>query len=141
PRLSRDAAEWPLALYGAASLAYRLFVGGVVLWLAHRVLGRYEFEPVAHVLAAEVVVGVVTTPIVHVGRLVRDPVQRRRIRPERVLLTGLILAAAIGAAWLLPLPHRVPAAVVIEPRDAHAVYVTVPGRLRQAVGAGDLVAE
>ncbi|MEX0718631.1 MAG: site-2 protease family protein [Planctomycetaceae bacterium] len=139
PHVARQSSGWPLAVYGAASLAYRAFVVVMVLWLAHRVLSQYDLEPIAHVLAAVVVLGFGMTPIVHVGRLVRDPVQRRRIRPERLLLTGLILAALIGTAWLLPLPHRVSAAAVIEPRDAHAVYVTVPGRLRTAIGEGETV--
>lgn len=140
PHVARPVSEWPLAVYGAASLAYRVFVVAAVLWLAHQVLARYDLEPVAHVLAAAIIVGFVMTPIVHVGKLSRDPVQRRRIRPERLLLTGFILAGLIGVAALLPLPHRVSAAAVIEPRGARSVYVTVPGILRDAAREGEAVA-
>ncbi len=57
----------------------------------------------------------------------------------RVALTVLVLAAAVAAVVWVPLPMRVTAPVVLEYRDAHRVYVTVPGRLLEAVEVGSQV--
>jgi len=128
-----------LAAYGVASTVYRWCVVIAILWFCYRVLEPYRLEVAAEALALMVATGLVATPIVTLGMLLRNPVWRRRIRRGRAMLAfGLLIAAIVGAG-LIPLPFRVTAPAVLQPRDAQHVYVVVPGTLAESVSAGEVV--
>ena len=128
-----------LATYGVASTVYRWFVVIAILWFCYRVLKPYRLEVVAEALALMVAAGLVAMPVVTLGMLLRNPAWRRRIRRGRAMLAFGILIAAIVAVGLIPLPFRVSAPAVLQPRDAQHVYVVVPGSLAESVSAGEMV--
>jgi len=128
-----------LAAYGAASTVYRWCVVIAILWFCYRVLQPYRLEVAAEALALIVAAGLVAMPVVTLGRLLRNPAWRRRIRRGRAMLAfGLLIAAIVGVG-LIPLPFCVTAPAVLQPRDARHVYVVVPGTLAESVSAGEVV--
>jgi len=128
-----------LATYGVASTVYRWCVVIAILWFCYQVLKPYRLEVVAEALALMVAVGLVAMPVVALAMLVRNPAWRRRIRRGRAMLAFGALIAAIVAVGLIPLPFRVTAPAVLQPRDAQHVYVVVPGTLAESVSAGEVV--
>jgi putative peptide zinc metalloprotease protein len=128
-----------LVTYGVASAVYRWGVVIAILWFCYHALKPYRLEVAAEALILVVFVGLVATPVVRVGTLLRNPGWRRRVRRHRVLLACAVLGATVAAVGLIPLPFRVTAPVVLQPRDAQYVYVAVPGRLAESVSSGEVV--
>jgi putative peptide zinc metalloprotease protein len=135
PRRSRGL----LAGYAVASILYRWLLVGGILWFCYRAAKAHGLEVVAVAFSAVVLAGMVIAPGWNLARYLRGQTSRRNIRwPRTWLLTGLALAAV----WLLvaiPLSYHVAAPAVFEPQDARRVYVTVPGRIVEAVRAGEIV--
>jgi putative peptide zinc metalloprotease protein len=125
-----------LAVYGVASTIYRgcLLIG--ILWFLHATLRPYGLALLARLLTFAVVAGLVFVPLRDLLRMLRHPGWRRQVRRGRLGLTGLVVVGLLAALCLVPLPHRVRAPAVLQPQDAHRVYVTVPGRLVEAVELG-----
>ena len=78
-------------------------------------------------------------PIVRGLKFVRTPTSGPKVSRLRVCAAASVLIAMIAAATAVPLPMRVTAPVVLEPRDARRVYISEPGVLEWAVRPGDVV--
>ncbi len=128
-----------LAVYGVASTLYRWTVVAAILWFCYQLAKPYGLEPLAEVLAVVVIVGLVAAPLCSAVRFLRHPTFRRRARRARTALTCGVLAALVVAICLIPLPFRVTAPVMLEPQDAHRVYVSVPGTLVESARAQSAV--
>jgi len=128
-----------LAIYGVASTLYRWFVVIAILWFCHKVLKTYRLELLAQVLTLVVIAGLLVVPVWGVVAFLRNPAWQRRIKRGRALLSGAVLLAAVAGICTVPLPFRVTAPVVLEPRGAHRKYVSVPGTLVWSVSPGEKV--
>lgn len=127
---------WLLA-YSAAAFAYRLFVSAVVLWLIHNWLSSRRLEFLGNILVLFVVSAMVAPGLNRMRRAWTAPGQRpSRWRPYAVGLAALVLG---GTLLAVPLPRTVRAPASVQPRDAEAVYVTVPGILEETVRPGTRV--
>ncbi|REK12568.1 MAG: hypothetical protein DWQ37_11645 [Planctomycetota bacterium] len=124
-----------LLVYGVASIVYRLVVIGLVLWVLNELLEPYHLQPLVVLVACITAVGLLWPAGEGLVRWLRNPM-RQRVAPLRVMFTGGLLAAALAAIVMLPLPMHVSAPAMIEYRDARRVYVTVPGTLAWSVPAG-----
>lgn len=129
---------WLLA-YSAASHAYRLGLIAVILWGVSRMLVAQRLDAAAAALVGVVVGGVAVGPAIRAGRLLADPRTRPPFRGGRAAAGWLAVLAAAAAVLAVPLPCRIVEPVVVEPRDARAVYVSVPGMLFDAVPPGAIV--
>jgi putative peptide zinc metalloprotease protein len=126
--------RWLLVVYAAAATLYRWLVVLGILWFCYRLAKAYRAEVLAVGLAILVIAGMLAAPAWNLVRFLNQPAVRRGILWTRAwLLTVLVLAAAVVLVTL-PLPYRVTAPAVFQPRDARMVYVTVPGRLAAAAG-------
>jgi putative peptide zinc metalloprotease protein len=137
--LVRGRPRW-LPAYAIASMLYRVVIVVLILWALAKVLGPYHLEVLVVPVALATLLGMMWPAIVSAARWVRDPA-RRRLAPARFAAACGLLALALGAAFLMPLPMRVTAPLVLEYRDAQRVYVTEPGRLVQTSRAGQKVRE
>jgi putative peptide zinc metalloprotease protein len=130
-----------LVLYAVASTVYRLVIVILVLWVLSKIARPYHLEVLVVPVAAVTFIGMIWPALEGTIRWARDPTRRRRIAPARAAMTLVVLAAAVLAVVLVPLPMRVSAPVVLEYRDARHVYVTEPGTLLRVVRAGQTVRE
>ena len=127
-----DQFSWPkrmcLAGYAAAAFAYRaaLLVG--IYFALRALLAPYRLEPLGDVLLTLSVVGMVIPLSIGVTQSVALARRRRELRPLRLALAAAIIVGLVLAALFVPLPQRITAPAVIEPRSAGYVYVTVPER-------------
>ncbi|MFC1597472.1 site-2 protease family protein [Planctomycetota bacterium] len=128
-----------LATYGVAATVYRWFVVIGILWFCYQFLKPYGLELVAQGFSLFVIAGLFIAPVGNLAVLFRNPRWRRRIDRPRALVTCGLMAAALAAVSLIPLPFRVRALVVLEPEGAQHVYVVVPGTLAASVSAGESV--
>ncbi|MBI3863244.1 MAG: HlyD family efflux transporter periplasmic adaptor subunit [Planctomycetia bacterium] len=138
-RLSRSARRW-LVTYAVLSGAYRVFVMAMILWFCWSLFAAWNLKVLGGGFVTVVLAGMAVPPLVRGVQFLRDPVRRREADPVRLrwtLAAGLLL---LGALFLVPVPQRVSADLVLQPAGENRVHVTVPGRLVRAVTAGTEVA-
>ncbi|MGH7128190.1 MAG: HlyD family efflux transporter periplasmic adaptor subunit [Planctomycetaceae bacterium] len=128
-----------LGSYAVASLAYRVFLIGTIIWFIYQVLKPYGLTALAEMLAVVLVAGLLAAPVAQASRLMGNPVRRRQVHRGRLLLVTAAVALLGVAAAFVPLPRRIGASVVIQPEDAERVYVSVPGRLESTIAPGETV--
>ncbi len=128
-----------LVLYAIASFVYRWFVVAAILYVAYQVTKRQGLEVLVEVLTWTTVAAILGVPAWRALRFLHSPLERRRIRPGRVRLALVILLAVAAGLLMIPLPRRVAAPAVLQPRDARWVHVTVAGTLERSIRAGEIV--
>lgn len=139
--VSRQSRPGLLIAYASASMAYRTLVMFSIMYLVYRVCKPEGLLLVAQILTAFLLVGIFSSPVTAVSRIMSNPAMRRQVKPRRVLMAVAVTSAILAACFLVPLPCRIAAPVVIESHDARRVYVTVPGRLTRSVEVGQSVSK
>ncbi|MBI3464540.1 MAG: HlyD family efflux transporter periplasmic adaptor subunit [Planctomycetes bacterium] len=130
-----------LASYAALSIAYGWFVLLAILWLIHRALRVQRLDVLGTILAGLVLAGILAPAGWRAVRFVQSPVRMRQARRSRAALFLAIVGLLLAAVLLVPLPQRITAEMIVQPRDAQRVYVSVPGVLESvAVRPGERVA-
>jgi len=131
-----------LAMYGVVSTIYRWTVLAGIMFFVFEVLGPYRLEILAQGILVLVGVGILAVPVSGGWRFMRNPVNRGKVRRGRLALTCLVLAVVAAGIYWIPVPFHVAAPLVLQPQDAHRVYVSVRGELAEVnVRAGDTVAQ
>lgn len=136
PRNASSAQEWGLFIYGAASIAYRLFLTFSILWFLQSWLKPHGLAPVVHVLGGLMLGMTFLLPPLQLLRWIQQPAQRSRVNWGRfVARTG---ATALAFAWLflMPLPAWINSFASCEMNDAARVYVTAEGTLVNSIAVG-----
>ncbi len=128
-------------VYGMASAAYRWLVVAAILWTLHHLLKPHGLQVVSALLAAMVLGGMIAAPAVRLGAWLSQPGGREPVRAGRAALGVAVCLAPAMLALVVPLPMRVRAPLVVQPRDGHSIYVSVPGRLTEAVEPGAQVSQ
>ena len=132
--------RWILAAYGLLSvLCVGFFYWTAVGWTADA-LYPLGLSDLSKILAVVVAAGAVGPPAMSMYREWRRPARPRPWRWRRLSLAAVLLAAAAALVWLVPVPRRVWAPVVLELSSAQPVYVTVPGTLVWRLSPGSRVA-
>ena len=129
-----------LVAYAIASTVYTWCLVGAILFLVYRFLEPRRLELLAGVVALLAAAGLLTAPAMYAVGLVRDPVLRHRVRRGRLAWSSCLALVAIAAVLVVPWPCRVSAPWVVEADGARDVYVSVAGRLTEAVAPGTPVA-
>jgi putative peptide zinc metalloprotease protein len=115
--------------YTVASTIYRWVVLVGILWFLNQVFKPYNLEVLGRVITLVVLWGLVAVPAWQMWKFFRVPGRIAQVKPRRLALSVALAGLAAALVALVPVPHHVYTAVVIEARDADRVYVTHPGRL------------
>jgi putative peptide zinc metalloprotease protein len=130
------------ALYTIASFLYRWVVLFGILYFLNKVFEPYGLKILGQALACASLYGLIAMPSWAVYKFFRVPGRWSKVKRVRMYVSLALLAAAVSAIFLVPLPSRVWALFELQPRDAESVYVEAPGRLvRVHVKPGDRVEE
>ena len=128
-----------LMIYALAAAAYRLFVLVTILWFCHEVLKPYRLDVLARMLAIVTVGGLLIGPAIGLVKFLKDPLRTDDVKWSRLLFRGGLTLAGLVGLSLIPLPHTVKTAAIVEPKDATRIYVAVDGTLRDAIAPGTQV--
>lgn len=123
--------QWLLAAFGVASGLYRWLVTISIFWFLYRVLEPYGFKVLGQALAAGILGSLVGVPLWRALAFFHTPGRIDNVNPKRLAATLALSALGLASVLLLPLPHYVTCGLRIEPRGAEAVYVDVPGSVRE----------
>jgi putative peptide zinc metalloprotease protein len=128
-----------LVAYAVTSILYRWLIVGGILWFCYRVAKAHGAEVLAVGLALLVIAGMVISPVGELAGYLRWQSSRGNIHGRRIWFLAAVVLTGSAPLLMAPLPYHVTAPAVFQPQDAHAVYVTVPGRIVQAAAPGDTV--
>ncbi len=128
-----------LALYAAASIAYRLVLVVAILWMLHRALTAAHLEAIVPALAAMILLGMAAPALHRAALYLRQPLSRPPLNRARVVMSALVLAALVTAILTIPVPTHVAAPALLEYHNAQRVYIPVAGTLCDAVAPGTVV--
>jgi len=113
---------WLLGVYGVASVAYRLVLTVMIVWL---LAGRFFVIGMALAVAAAVLFFIMPA-----GKLIRylaTSPELARVRGRAVWTTAVAVGVAVVAVGVAPAPDRVRVEGVVEPARIVAVYAPVDG--------------
>lgn len=128
-----------LLIYAIAARIYMtlVLVGIFVVLLAWA--RPYRLENLVYSLGVISVLGTLLPSVLGVGRVLRNPSQRFRLRRPRVLVFSLVLSSLVAAFFWMPITRSVSGPVVFVPADGQPVFATMGGELQFALPAGTSV--
>jgi putative peptide zinc metalloprotease protein len=99
-------------------------------------------QVLGQLIAGASIAGMVVKPCWDFWKFISIPGRMEQVKRPNLLATVAVLTCLVVGVLLIPLPRRVACSLEIRPRDAAAVYVDVPGRLKEVlVRPGDEVRE
>jgi putative peptide zinc metalloprotease protein len=140
PRFLAEPGAALLWSYAVASLIYRGMVVVGILWFLDATLRPWGLGTISLLIALIVIASIAAGPLARAASFLNNPSSRRQINGRWFVASLTILAGAIAAFALLPLPASVTAPVVLRPLNGRRVYVSTAGMLASATPAGQRVA-
>lgn len=120
-----------MGAYTIAAVVYRWIVVFSILMFLNKVLEPYGLKILGQMLGAIGFFGLVVSPTIQMVKFFRVPGRMHEVKRKRVAVVLAGLGVVVLLIALIPLPHRVQCALIIEPADAATVYVDTPGRLQE----------
>jgi putative peptide zinc metalloprotease protein len=118
-------------LYTVASVFYRWIVVFSIVMFLIKVFEPIGLKIVGQVIAAVGFFGLVVQPLWQMARFFYMPGRMHKVKKHRVIASLAVVAGLLAVVIFLPLPHSVKCEFEIQPRNASAVYVEVPGRVEE----------
>ncbi len=123
--------RWFLYGYGLAASVYRWMILSAILWFLYQICASHGLRSIGKGLLVLAALGLAVDPVRRTVGWMRSPPRRHKVKKFRIVLAGSILVAAAVLLLAWPLPYRIHCRLNVEPGQARAVYVEVPGVLRQ----------
>ncbi len=130
------------ALYSVAAAGYRWLITFSICWFLYKLFESYDLKILGQIMVVMSLWGLLGMPLYQAGKFFYVPGRLEQVKKPRFYTSLGVLTALLLAGLFLPLPHSVLCTLEVQPRDAKAVYVEVPGRLVSIdVKPGQQVAE
>ncbi len=128
-----------LAVYAVAARIYSVVILLAIFAMLFTLARPYHLENLVFMLAAVTVAGIFIGPCLGIWRVVRNPLNRYRLRKSRLALGGAVVGSFAALMLLYPIRHTVEGSTVFVPAQGHPIYATEPGQLEFALPAGTQV--
>ncbi|MEQ8209092.1 MAG: hypothetical protein RH917_04605 [Lacipirellulaceae bacterium] len=136
-----DGNRFGLASFGLLAFAYRLFTIGIIAWTVYQVLAMVNLAPLADLLVALLLIGLVIPAVLGCVRIMRHPMLRKSLRKVRLAVIAAGLAVIGFGILSCPWNRVVRAPVVVRLQDSARLYAGSPGRLVSHVELGEQVTQ
>jgi putative peptide zinc metalloprotease protein len=118
--------KWLFVSYAIASFLYRWFVTISILFFLAQWLKPYKLETLSVMLALGALASMVFWPTYRMVKSIRQRGRLPDMKRKRVVATGVVLAAVLGAFFFLPLPvSRVREVGLVQVTEGHRESVFV----------------
>lgn len=122
---------WLFALFSIASALYGWFISFSIFWFLYRALEPWGLKVLGQAIAGMMVVTLVILPAWRLVKFFYVPGRASKVKKLRAaIILGLSAASVIGLLCV-PLPYYVTCSFYVQPRGGTAVYVDLPGEVRQ----------
>ena len=119
------------ALYSIAAAGYRWLVTFSICWFLYKLFQSYDLKVVGQTVVMASLWSLLGMPLYQVGKFFYVPGRIEQVKKTHFYTSLGLLAVVLLAVFFLPLPHSVICTLELQARDAHPVYVVVPGTLRE----------
>ena len=123
--------KWMFVLYSVSAALYRWFITFSIFWFVYRVLEPYGFKVIGQLIACSAIYGLVGIPLVRLYKFFSVPGRFGTVNITRAVASATVFAILCVAVLLIPIPHHVYCSFIVQAKDAHNVYVDVPGTLEE----------
>ena len=123
--------KWLFALYSVAAVVYRWFITLSIFWFLYSLLEPYGAKVIGQAIALLAIWGLIGMPFLQAYRFFSVPGRFGTVKRHRVVISAVVLAAAIFGILLIPIPHYVRCPFIVQAQDAENVYVEMPGAMQQ----------
>ncbi len=121
--------RWLFLTYAIAASIYRWIVLVSILWFLYGVLKPQGLQVVGQLLMVISLYGLLVLPLWQFVRFLCVPGRIHRVKKLRLTAALVLMVAALATALATPLPYYVTCDFHIQPREAVAAYVDIPGTL------------
>jgi len=119
------------AAYSVAAAVYRWVITLSILWFLNQVFEPYRLEIVGQMIAVMAIYSLAVRPLWHAIKFFHVPGRIGQVKRLRMAASLAVLGGCVAGILWVPFPSPVFCMLELKPRDAAAVYVDVPGVLRQ----------
>jgi len=123
--------RWAFALYSVAAAAYRWLITFSIFWFVYRVLEPYGFKVIGQIIAVTAIYGLIGIPLVKLYKFFSVPGRLTTVKPLRATISAIVIGILLLGILFIPIPHYVYCSFYVQGKDAHNIYVDVPGRLEE----------
>ena len=123
--------RWMFGLYSVAAASYRWLITFSIFWFVYRVLEPYGFKVIGQMIALSAIYGLLGIPLVKLYKFFSVPGRFGTVKPIRAGISAIVFTLLLAAILLIPIPHFVYCSFFVQGKDAHNIYVDVPGTLEE----------
>ncbi|MGI9457299.1 MAG: hemolysin D, partial [Aeoliella sp.] len=123
------------AFYSVAAAIYRWVVVLSILYFLNKVFEPYGLQIVGQAIAMMALYGLIVMPLWKLVKYFKVPGRLGKVKRWRFITTLAIVSVVIAGVVSIPLPSYVYSSLVVQPRDADAVFIRVDGTL-EAIAEG-----
>jgi len=138
PMLS-DRQRHGLLFYAVAARVYLTLVLLGIFVVLMTWARPFRLENLVITLGVITLAGMLFSPLMGVGRMMRNPSLRFGMRRPRLALLALAVSLLLAAFFLLPITKSVSGPAVFVPVEGQPIYATVAGELQFALAPGTMV--
>ncbi|NLF68755.1 MAG: biotin/lipoyl-binding protein [Candidatus Anammoximicrobium sp.] len=117
--------------YTIAAVVYRWIIVFSIVAFLIKVFEPIGLKIIGQIVAATGFFGLIVQPLWQLARFFYLPGRMHKVKKHRVIASVAVVGAVLAAVVFLPLPHSVKCEFEVGPRDAAAVYVEVPGLVKE----------
>ena len=121
------------AIYSVASFVYRWMIMIFIFWFLAEVFEPYGLSPIAHLVIAISLIGMVVVPMFKLIKFFYYPGRLREVKKGRLYFSLICLAGLFAFVSYYPFPHYVWGNFVVRPIDAQQLVLSQPGKLIEIV--------
>ena len=138
--------RWLFAAYTIAAVIYRWIVVFSIMFFLIKVFEPYGLKIIGQLIAISGLVGLVIQPLWAAYKFFSTPGRMNKVKKERMIASGVVVAALVGFVLFVPLPFSVQCNFEVQAHDAAQVFANVQGQLVRIekipgdfVKAGDVI--
>lgn len=121
--------RWFFVFYAIAAYLYRWVVVVGILWFLYTFLKPYKLGAISAMLGTAAAAVLLIVPAYRTIKILRNRWRQMKVNKLRMLSSFATAGAILAAVLLAPLPMRIHAPFVLQPRGATTIFVQVPGVL------------
>ena len=121
--------RWLFAAYTIAAVIYRWIVVFSIMFFLNKVFEPYGLKIIGQLIAISGLVGLVIQPLWAAGKFFSTPGRMHKVKKERMIASGLVVAAILAFVLFVPLPFSVKCGFEVQAHGAAQVFANVQGQL------------
>ena len=119
--------RWFFVLYSIMAVIYRWFITLSIFWFLYNLLEPYGLKVIGQAIAMMALWGLIGMPVLQFYRFISAPGRIASVNSFRFGITAAVALLILVCVMLIPMPHYVRCAFIVQHQGSAAVYVEMAG--------------